>query len=308
MKERGFLKCANHPGAPGMSAPDDSGKFKGLDIDFCKAVAAAIFGSPDKLELVPVSSKARFPILQSGEVDMVSRGTTWTAMRDTKQGVDYIGTLYFDGQGFIVRKDLGITKLSELSGATICLTGSSTTEVTLADYFRANNMTYKSALFDGGKAAFKAYQTGACDAYSGDQANLAGNRLAFKNPDDHVILPEIVSKEPLTPYVRHGDNQWADIVRYVRHAIVAAEELNITQANVGDMRANSTIPEVRRLLGVEGDIGTALGLNQDWAFNAVSAVGNYGEIWERNIAPLGLERGYNRLYTDGGLMYPIPFR
>ena len=242
VKERGLLKCANHPGAPGMSAPDDSGKFKGLDVDFCRAVAAAVLGSADKLELVPVSAKARFPILQSGEVDMVSRGTTWTALRDTKQGVDFIGTLYYDGQGFIVRKNLGINSLSELDGATICLAGSSTTEVTLADYFRANSMTYKSALFDGGKTAFKAYQSGACDAYSGDQANLAGNRLGFKDPDAHVILPEIVSKEPLTPYVRHGDNQWADIVRYVRHAIVAAEDLGITQANVDDMRAKSTIP------------------------------------------------------------------
>lgn len=291
-----------------MSAPDDSGKFKGLDVDFCRAVAAAVLGSADKLELVPVSAKARFPVLQSGEVDLVSRGTTWTAMRDTKQGVDFIGVFYFDGQGFIVRKDLGLNKLSELDGATICLAGSSTTEVTLADYFRAHNMTYKSALFDGGKAAFNAYQAGACDAFSGDQSALAGARLTLKDPEAHVILPEIVSKEPLSPYVRHGDNKWTDIVRYVRQAIVAAEELGVTQENVDKMKTSSTTPEVRRLLGVEGDIGNALGLDKDWAYRVIKAVGNYGEIWERNIAPLGLERGQNRLYTDGGLMYPIPFR
>lgn len=304
----GTLKCAINSGFPGFSATDDAGTWKGFDVDYCHAVAAAVLGDANAVEYTPVSAKNRFTILQSGEVDIVSRNTTWSVMRDTTQAVDYIGTMYYDGQGFVTRANLGVASVNDLGGASICLATASSTEQTLVDYFRANNLDFKSVAFGSNSDARKGYIDGACDVFTGDQSAVAAALTTFEKPADHVVLPEIISKEPLAPYVRQGDDQWGDVARWVRNALVAAEEFGITQANVDDVAANSTNPEVRRLLGVEGDIGSALGLEADWAHKAIKSVGNYGEMWERNVSPLGLERGLNNLYTNGGLQYAPPFR
>ena len=308
VKARGSLKCANTTGYVGFSATDDAGNWKGFDIDFCRAVSAAVLGDANKVIFQPVSAKNRFTILQSGEVDIVSRNTTWSVMRDATQGVTFIGATYYDGQGFLVRKDLGVNSVSELAGASICLATASSTEQTLADYFRENNMDFRSVSFGGNTDARKGYLEGACDVFTGDQSNVASILLSFDNPEEHMVLPEIISKEPLSPYVRQGDDQWADVIAWVRFALIAAEEFGITQANVDEIAATSNNPEIRRMLGVEGDVGKALGLEANWAHNAIKAVGNYGEVWENNIAPLGLARGLNNLYSNGGLHYAPPFR
>jgi general L-amino acid transport system substrate-binding protein len=297
-------------GLAGFSAPDDKGVWRGFDVDYCRALSAAIFGNPDKVTYKPLTGKTRFPALQSGEIDVLSRNTTWTFKRDVNLGFEFIGVTYYDGQGFIVRKDLGVKSAKELDGASVCIQTGTTTELNLADYFRANNMKFKSVVTEDAAESRQNYEANRCDVYTTDRSGLAAQRSVLKNPDAHVILPEIISKEPLGPVVRHGDNEWGDIARWVRNALIVAEELGVTSKNVDQMK-NSKNPEVKRLLGVEGKFGDMLGLDNSWAYNAIKAVGNYGEIYERHIGrntPIGLDRGVNQLWNKGGILYAPPFR
>ena len=310
VKAKGFVQCGVSQGLPGFSNTDDSGKWTGLDVDVCRAVAAAIFGSGDKVKFTPLSAKERFTALQSGEVDMLSRNTTWTMTRDTALGLNFTGVTYYDGQGFMVRSKLGISSAKELSGASVCTNTGTTTELNVADYFRGNKMDYEVVAFEKADEVVQAYDAGRCDVYTTDASGLAAQRLKLSNPDEHVILPEIISKEPLGPVVRQGDDQWFNIVKWVVYALVNAEELGINQANVDEMKGSNS-PSVKRLLGSEGDYGTKLGLDNDWAVKAVKAIGNYGEIFERNVGPntpLKLARGVNALWTKGGIMYAPPVR
>ncbi len=312
VRQKGFLTCGVGTGTtPGFAYLDNSGKWTGVDVDVCRAVAAAVFGDNTKVKYIPTTAKERFTALQSGEVDMLSRTTTWTFMRDVNLGFDFMGVNYYDGQGFMVRKDLGVKSALELDGATVCVTTGTTTELNLTDFFRANNMKLNPVVFERAEETKNAYVAGRCDAYTTDSSGLAGIRATLPNPDDHIILPELISKEPLGPVVRHGDNQWGDIVRWSLNAMIVAEELGVTSANVDDMRANSKNPEIRRMLGVEGDFGPMFGLSTDWAYNIIKQVGNYGESFERNIGvntPLGLPRGLNQLWNKGGILYAPPFR
>jgi general L-amino acid transport system substrate-binding protein len=311
VKSRGVLNCGVTTGLAGFAAPDDQGHWKGLDVDMCRAVAAAIFGDDTKVNYVPTNAKERFTALQSGEVDLLARNTTWTLSRDTDLGFDFVGVNYYDGQGFMVRKDLGVKSALELNGASVCVQTGTTTEKNLADYFRANKLELKSVVFETNEQARQAYDEGRCDAYTTDASGLAGERSVLSAPDDHMILPEIISKEPLGPLVRHGDNKWGDVIRWSLNAMVAAEEFGVTQANVDDMKATSDNPEVRRMLGVEDKMGEMLGLSNDWAYNIVKLVGNYGESFERNVGlktPLGLARGLNQLWNKGGILYAPPIR
>ena len=311
VKARGILNCLVNTGTAGFGNPNDQNEWSGLDVDLCKAVAAAVLGDASKVNYIPTTSTERFTKLQSGEGDMLSRNSTWTISRDTELALDWVGVNYYDGQGFIVRKDSGITSALELSGATVCVETGTTTELNLTDYFRINNLELKTVVFGQPDEAPAAYEAGQCDAYTTDASGLAAERTGMADPSAHIILPEIISKEPLGPVVRHGDNQWADIVRWTLNAMIVAEEFGVTQANVADQKATSENPEVRRLLGAEGDIGLKLGLDNDWAVRIVSAVGNYGESFERNVGvntPLGLERGLNALWSQGGLMYSPPVR
>jgi general L-amino acid transport system substrate-binding protein len=313
VKARGQLTCGvNGPtGLAGFGAPDDKGNWTGLDVDMCRAVAAAIFGDATKVKFVPLGSKERFTALQSGEIDFLARNSTWTLSRDTDLGLDFVAVNYYDGQGFMVRKELGVNSAKQLSGATICVQTGTTTEKNLGDYFRANNLELKSVVFETADQARQAYDEGRCDAYTTDASGLASERTQLKNPADNVILPEIISKEPLGPAVRHGDNQWGDIVRWSFFAMLIGEEFGITQANVDEMKASSDNPEVRRLLGVEDEMGKMLGLPNDWAYNILKQVGNYGESFERNVGlktPLALARGLNELWSKGGLQYAPPAR
>jgi general L-amino acid transport system substrate-binding protein len=311
VKARGIVNCGVTTGLAGFAAPDDKGTWKGLDVDMCKAVAAAIFGDPSKVKYLPLNAKERFTALQSGEVDFLARNTTWTYSRDTDLKFDFAGVNYYDGQGFMVRKSLNVKSAKELNGASICVQTGTTTELNLADYFRANNMQLKSVVFETNEQARQAYDDGRCDAYTTDASGLAGERTVLKVPDDHIILPEIISKEPLGPLVRHGDNNWGDIIRWTLNAMIIAEEFNITQANLDDTKQSSQNPEVRRLLGVEGEMGKMMGLGNDWAYNVIKAVGNYGESFERNVGlktPLRLARGLNEQWSKGGLLYAPPYR
>ncbi len=311
VKARGTLNCGVTTGLAGFAAPDDQGNWKGLDVDMCRAVAAAVFGDDTKVNFVPTNAKERFTALQSGEVDLLARNTTWTLSRDTDLGFDFVGVNYYDGQGFMVRKDLGVSSATELSGASVCVQTGTTTEKNLADYFRATGMELKSVVFETNEQARQAYDEGRCDAYTTDASGLAAERSVLASPDDHIILPEIISKEPLGPLVRHGDNQWGDIVRWTLNAMISAEEFGVTQANVDDMKANSDNPEVRRMLGVEDKMGEMLGLSPDWAYNIIKLVGNYGESFEANVGlktPLGLARGLNQLWSKGGILYSPPIR
>ena len=308
---RGTLNCGVTTGLAGFASPDDQGNWAGLDVDMCKAVAAAVFGDTTKVNYVPTNAKERFTALQSGEIDMLARNTTWTFSRDTDLGFDFVGVNYYDGQGFMVRKDLNVKSALELSGASVCVQTGTTTELNLADYFRANNMELKSVVFETNDQARQAYDEGRCDAYTTDASGLAAERSVLAQPDQHIILPEIISKEPLGPLVRHGDNKWGDIVRWSLNAMIIAEEFGVTQANVDDMKASSENPEVRRLLGVEGEMGKMTGLPNEWAYNIIKQVGNYGESFERNVGlktPLGLARGLNELWSKGGLLYAPPIR
>jgi general L-amino acid transport system substrate-binding protein len=314
VKAKGFVQCGVNTGLAGFSAPDAKGDWAGLDTDFCRAVAAAIFGDGSKVKFTPLNAKERFTALQSGEVDLLSRNTTWTINRDTALGLNFAGVTYFDGQGFMInaKKLPGVNSALQLSGAAVCVQSGTTTELNLADYFKANKMEYNPVVFEKLEETNAAYDSGRCDVLTTDQSGLYATRLTLTSPDDHVVLPEIISKEPLGPAVRQGDDQWFDVVKWTYFALLNAEELGITQANVEEMK-NSENPEIKRVLGTEADtkIGTDLGLTNDWVVNIVKAVGNYGEIFEKNVgagSPLKIARGINGLWTKGGLQYGMPIR
>ena len=310
IKNRGELICGANGTLAGFGLPDPQGNWTGFDVDFCRAIAAAIFNDPTKVKFVPLTAKDRFTALQSGEIDVLSRNTTWTLSRDTSLGLDFVAVTYYDGQGFMVRRALKVNSALELNGAAVCVQQGTTSELNLADYFRANQMQLKTVTFATGDEARKAYESGRCDAYTTDSSGLYGERQKLAVPGDHIVLPEIISKEPLTPAVRHGDSQWTDIVRWTHFAMVDAEELGVTKANV-DEKLKSDDPETRRMLGAEGQYGEALVLTNDWFYRIVKHVGNYGEVFERNIgqgSPLKIVRGLNALWTKGGLQYGPPFR
>jgi general L-amino acid transport system substrate-binding protein len=310
VKSRGMLNCGSNGTLAGFGLPDSQGRWAGLDVDLCKAIAAAIFNDPSKVKFVPLTAKDRFTALQSGEVDLLARNTTWSMSRDTSLGLNFTGVNYYDGQGFIVRKALKVNSALELNDAAVCVQQGTTTELNLADYFRANKMKLKTVTFATADEALKSYDASRCDAYTTDVSGLAGERLRLANPQDHVVLPEIISKEPLGPAVRHGDDQWFDIVKWTHFAMINAEELGVTKANVDDM-SKSENPDVKRLLGTEGKFGEALGLTNDWAVRVIKQVGNYGEVFEKNVgqgSPLKIARGLNALWNKGGLQYAPPVR
>lgn len=310
IKAKGFVQCGVSQGLPGFSNPDDEGNWTGIDVDVCRAVAAAIFGDANNVKYTPLSAKERFTALQSGEIDMLSRNTTWTATRDTSLGLNFAGVNYYDGQGFMVRKDLGVKSALELSGASVCTNTGTTTELNVADYFRSNKMEYEIVAFEKADEVVAAYDAGRCDVYTTDQSGLYAQRLKLTNPADHVVLPEIISKEPLGPVVRQGDDQWFNLVKWTHFCMVNAEELGVTSANVEEMKGSDN-PSVKRLVGTEGAFGEALGVGNDWCANAVSQVGNYAETFDRNVGPetpLAIARGVNDLWTRGGLQYAPPIR
>ncbi len=307
---KGFVQCGVSQGVPGFSNPDETGNWTGIDVDVCRAVAAAVFGDSSKVKFSPLSSKERFTALQSGEIDMLSRNTTWTLVRDTALGLNFAGVNYYDGQGFLVRKDLGVKSALELGGASACVQIGTTTELNLSDYFRANNMKFELVAFENSNEVVAAYDSGRCDVYTTDQSGLAAQRTKLAEPDAHLVLPEIISKEPLGPVVRHGDDQWLDVVKWSLYAMVEAEDLGITSANVDQMKGSDN-PSIRRFLGAEGDGDKGLGVSADWAYNIIKQVGNYGESFDRYVGPdtpLRLERGLNALWKDGGLQYAMPVR
>ncbi|SMF29116.1 amino acid ABC transporter substrate-binding protein [Desulfovibrio gilichinskyi] len=309
VQKEGYLKCGTHIENPGFSALNSKGERIGFDVDFMRAVAAAV--NVKEIKFTPLTSKERLPALQSGEVDLLIRTTTFTMSRDVKLGLDTTVTTLYDGQGLMVRKSLGVKSAKELDGASICLQTGSTTELNVADYFRKNHMNFTPVVFDKQADVRKAYDAGRCDVHTTDISGLAAQRSLMKNPDEHIILPEVISKEPLGPFVRQGDDQWANVVRWTINLTIAAEEMGVTQANVEDMYANSTDPEIQRMLGKTGSLWTDLGLDQGAPVRVIKAVGNYGEIFERNLGsktPLRMERGLNALWTNGGLMYSPPFR
>jgi general L-amino acid transport system substrate-binding protein len=310
VKSKGFVQCGVNTGLLGFGAPNDAGEWSGFDVDYCRAIAAAIFNDPAAVKFTPLTATERFTALQSGEVDVLVRNTTWTMSRDTSQGLTFAGVNYYDGQGFMVRKSLSITSALELGGATVCVQTGTTTELNLADFFAANDMAYTPVAFEKLDEVNAAYAAQRCDAYTTDASGLYAIRLTQTNPDDHAVLPEIISKEPLGPVVRQGDTQWFNIVKWVHNALLNAEELGVTQANVEEMMSSGN-PNIRRLLGVDGTFGEAIGLDNAWAANTLRAVGNYGEIFERNIgsqSPLGISRGLNALWTQGGIQYAPPIR
>jgi general L-amino acid transport system substrate-binding protein len=297
-------------GVAGFSAPDANNKWAGLEVDFCRAVAAAIFNDAEAVRYTPLTSQERFAALSAGEIDILSRTTTWTMSRDTDLGIKFIGTMYYDGQGFMVREADGIASAMDLSGAAICIESGTTTELNAADYFAANNLEFNTVVFVDQDEVVKAYEDGRCDVYTTDASALAAERSKFANPAEHVILPEIISKEPLGPVVRQGDDLWFNINRWAYFALLEAEELGVTSANVDEMLGSDN-PAIKRLLGVEGDFGTPIGLTKDWAYQIIKLVGNYGEAFNRNVGPdtdIALERGLNALWTDGGLQYAPPIR
>jgi general L-amino acid transport system substrate-binding protein len=309
VKARGQLICGANPGLAGFGLPDDQGIYKGLDVDECRAIAAAIFNDPTKVKFLPINAKDRPTILASGEIDVLIRNTTWTLSRQTG-GMFFTGINYYDGQGFMVRKKLGVDSALKLDGASVCVQQGTTTELNLADYFRANNMKLEAVVFATDDEATKAYDTGRCDAYTTDASGLYSERLKMSAPDDHIVLPEIISKEPLGPSVRKDDVQWFQIVQWTHYALITAEELGVTQANV-DEKLKSDNPAIRRLLGVEGDFGSGLGLSNDWAYRIIKHIGNYGESFERNVgmgSPIKIRRGLNALWDHGGLQYAPPIR
>jgi general L-amino acid transport system substrate-binding protein len=310
VKERGMVSCGVSQGLPGFSAPDDKGEWAGLDVDVCRGIAAAIFNDPTKVKFVPLSAKDRFTALQSGEIDVLSRNTTWTLSRDTSLGVNFAGVSYYDGQGFLVRKSLKVNSALELNSASICVQTGTTTEQNLADYFKGNNMKYEVIAFASADETVKAYESGRCDVFTTDVSGLYAERLKLAVPADHAVLPEVISKEPLGPLVRHGDDQWFDIVKWTLFAMVDAEELGITQKNVDDM-AKSDKPELKRVFGADGNLGETLGLTKDWVARIIKATGNYGEVFDRNVgasSKLGIARGLNALWNKGGIQYAPPIR
>ena len=309
VKARGQLICGSNPGLAGFALPNDQGVYKGLDVDECRALAAAIFNDPNKVKFLPINAKDRPTILASGEIDVLIRNTTWTLSRETG-GMFFTGINFYDGQGFMVKKKLGVNSALKLDGASVCVQQGTTTELNLADYFRAHNMKLEAVVFATDDEATKAYDTGRCDAYTTDASGLYSERLKMSNPDDNIVLPEIISKEPLGPSVRKDDIQWFEIVQWTHYALLTAEELGVTQANV-DEKFKSDNPAIRRLLGVEGNFGEGLGLTNDWAYRIIKAVGNYGEIFDRNVgkdSPIKISRGLNALWNKGGLQYAPPIR
>ncbi|MBC6443022.1 MAG: amino acid ABC transporter substrate-binding protein [Rhodobacteraceae bacterium] len=312
VKAKGFLQCGVNTGLTGFATADANGNWDGFDIAVCRAVAAAVLGDPKAVKFTPTTTKSRFTALASGEVDMLSRNTTWTFSRDVDLKFTFAGINYYDGQGFMVPKELGVSSARQLDGATICIQTGTTTELNLADFFRVNNISYEPVPIETNAEAQAQYLARSCDVYTTDASGLAATRATFEDPSAHVVLPEIISKEPLGPLVRHGDNQWGDIVRWTLNALIAAEELGITSANISEMSSAPTSnPEINRMMGTEGSLGEMLGLSADFAKNAIAAGGNYGEIFERYVGentPLGLSRGLNAQWTDGGLLYSPPFR
>jgi general L-amino acid transport system substrate-binding protein len=310
VKQRGQLSCGVHTGLAGFGAADDKGVWTGLDVDYCRAVAVAVLNDPNKVRFVPTTPKERFAALQSREVDMLARSTTWTIARDSSAGFSFVGVNYYDGQGFLVKKALGVKTAKDLGGATVCVQTGTTTELNLADFFRTNKLEYKPVVFEKVDEALRAYAANRCDAYTTDASGLYSVRLQLANPEEHIVLPDIISKEPLGPLVRQDDFQWFTIVKWVHFALLNAEELGVTKANV-DQMLSSPNPEIKRLLGKEGDYGKGLGLDNAWAYRIVKALGNYGEIFERNVGSgsrLKIDRGLNRLWTKGGLQYAPPIR
>lgn len=311
VKARGNLNCGVSTGLAGFSAPDANGEWQGFDVAVCRAVAAAVVGDPAKVKFVPLTGQTRFSALASGEIDMLSRNTTWTFSRDADLGFTFVGVNYYDGQGFMVPKALGVSSAKELAGATVCIQTGTTTELNLADYFRKNNMQYEPVPIETNAEAQQQYLAGACDVYTTDASGLASTRATFANPGDHIVLPEIISKEPLGPSVRQGDDKWADIVRWTLNALIAAEEYGITSANIEELAKGTDNPEINRILGKEGNLGAMIGLDANWAHRAIAANGNYGEIFAATIGestPIGLARGLNAQWTQGGLQYSPPFR
>jgi general L-amino acid transport system substrate-binding protein len=310
VKARGILNCGSNIGLAGFGIPDSQGKWTGFDVDFCRAVAAAVFNDPSKVKFIPTTGQNRFTALQSGDVDVLARNTTWSLARDTSLGLNFTGVTYYDGQGFIVRKALKVKSALELSEAAVCVGQGTTTELNLADYFRANKMKLKTVTFATNDDVVKAYEAGRCDVFTTDASGLYAERLRFAKPDEHMVLPEIISKEPLGPSVRHGDDQWFDIIKWTHFAMLTAEELGVTSKTV-DEALKSDNPDVKRLLGTEGNYGEQLGLTKDWAYRVIKHVGNYAEVFDRNIgegSPLKIARGLNALWNKGGLQYAPPIR
>jgi general L-amino acid transport system substrate-binding protein len=311
IKQGGSLSCGVPTGIPGFAQPDNQGKYAGFDVDICRAISAAVFGEADKVKYVPLTAQQRFTALQSGEVDILSNNTTWTLQRDTQLGLNFGPVVFYDGQGFMVPKKLGVKTAKELNGATICVQPGTTTELNLADYFRGNKMEFKPVVIEKIDEIYAAFFSGRCDVMTGDGSALAAQRIGrASNPDDYVVLAERISKEPLAPVVRHGDEEWHDIVDWVVYAMMEAEEKGITQKNVDEM-AKSEAPDIKRMLGATPGMGKALNLDEKWAYNAIKLVGNYGEIFDKHLglgSPLKLERGYNNLWTKGGLIYAMPIR
>ncbi len=310
VKKKGFLNCGVSTALPGFSNPTDKGSWKGIDVDTCKAVAAAVFGDANKVKYVPLTAKERFTALQSGEVDLLSRNTTWTLTRDGGLGLNFAGVNYYDGQGFMVSKKLGVKSAKELDGATVCVQAGTTTELNLADYFRTNKMSFKPITFDTADQTASAFDSGRCDVLTSDQSQLYALRIKLKNPKGAIVLPEVISKEPLGPVVRQGDDEWFNITKWSLNAMINAEELGVTQANVDKMKKSDN-PNIQRLLGVTGGMGSKLNLGDEWAYNIVKQVGNYGESFERNVgegSPLKIQRGINALWNKGGFMYAPPIR
>jgi general L-amino acid transport system substrate-binding protein len=311
IKARGQLICGVNTGVAGFAQADSQGKWVGLDVDVCRAVAAAIFGDSEKVKYVPTTAQQRFTALQSGEVDILARNTTVTLTRDTALGLDFTAVNYYDGQGFMVNKKLGVKSAKELNGATVCVQPGTTTELNLADYFRTNKMTFKPVVIEKVEEVRAAFFSGRCDVYTTDASGLYSTRAAnAPNPDDYMVLPEIISKEPLAPAVRHGDNQFADIVRWSQYAMLEAEEYGISSKTVDEM-LKSENPSIKRILGVTPGMGKALGVDEAWVVNIVKQVGNYGESFERNVgmgSPLKIDRGLNKLWTQGGIQYAPPIR
>jgi len=308
VRSKGFVQCGVNTGLAGFSQPDSKGVWKGIDVDVCRGVAAAVFGDSSKVRYTPLTAQQRFTALQSGEVDILARNTTWTITRDTSLGLNFVGVNYYDGQGFMVHRKLNVKSAKQLNGATVCVQPGTTTELNLSDYFRANKMNFKPVVIEKMEEVLNAYFAGRCDVYTTDHSGLISTRASrAPKPEDHIILPEIISKEPLGPAVRHGDDRWFDVVKWTMFAMLEAEEMGISSKNI-DGQAGSQNPTVQRFVGASGDIGKMLGIDNKWALNIVKQVGNYAESFDANLTPLGFERGLNRLWTQGGLMYAPPIR
>ncbi|MCG8419239.1 MAG: amino acid ABC transporter substrate-binding protein [Proteobacteria bacterium] len=310
IKSKGFLSCGVNTGLPGFSAPDTNNNWTGMDVDFCRALAAAVLGDTTRVKYKPLTAKERFTALQSGEIDILSRNTTWTQIRDTSLGLNFAGVNYYDGQGFMVKKSLRVKSAKELDGAVFCMQAGTTTELNLADYARLNKFTYKSITFETNEQVREGFETGRCDVLTTDQSGLYSHITKLSDPDSAMVLPEMMSKEPLGPVVRQGDDAWFNVVRWTLHALINAEELGVTSENIEQMKSSSN-PAISRLLGTTGDMGAKLGLDNSWAFHAIKQVGNYGEIFERNVgrlSPLKIRRGLNALWNRGGIMFAPPIR